>query len=238
MENLLTICDSFDAIAELPSEAQQNKTLLSFVRYLNSNISEYNLLNCEFCDKKTYEIARQLAIAIDNNSVAEIKRLKYEYGQYPQFAIAKEFLNKKCKILWDVFQCKKKRLNVPKDAMKALGITNVPSLKFMLDECLKFYEKDNGSTTVDIILSILNNPNLDYSFDDIFKYLVKRRENFDIKFNMITVAFAAKNLDYNFDKIKTLGVSKDELKVIFKQLPLKEKFKNLSKFLCLVFNKY
>lgn len=238
MEKLLTICEDFGGIAELPSDAEQSKTLLSFVRYLNSGMSEYNLLNCEFCDKKTYEIARQLAIAIDNNSVIEIKRLKYEYGQYPQFAIAKEFLNKKCKIVWDVFQSKNKQLNVPKDAMKALGISNIPSLQFMLDESLKFYEKDNGSTTVDIILSILNNPNLDYTFEDIFDYLAARRAKSDIKFNMITVSFVAKNLDYNFQKIKMLEIDKNELKIVFKNLPIKEKFKNLPKFLCLFFNKY
>ncbi len=67
------------------------------------------------------------------------------------------------------------KMTVPKNSMKTLGITNLPSLEFMLDESVRFYENDGGSTTVDIIRSILTNKNLDYTFEDIYEFFCYRR---------------------------------------------------------------
>ena len=48
-------------------------------------------------------------VAIDNNDVFEVKRIKQKYQTTKEFAQAKEFLNKKCKEVWEmlVIQCRK-----------------------------------------------------------------------------------------------------------------------------------
>ena len=209
---------------------EQEKTLASHIRYAES-FSEFGtlIINDELSNKKTYEIALKLAKAIDKNSVIEVKKIKYEYGKTKDFAIAKEFLNKKCKEVWNIYENKNHNLKIPKDAMKTLGITNKPTLEFLLSDCLNFYEKDNGSTTVDIINSILKNKNLDYNFDDIYKYLVDYYKKKRDKYNFITAQFLAKNLDYDREKLGLLGIDKDLFDKIFKKLTLKDKVKYLIK---------
>lgn len=202
-----------------------------------SYIREFNLnnvvINDELANKKVYEIAKELANAVDINSVDEVKRIKQKYGDTQEFAEAKEFLNKKCKHIWDVFENKHFKMKVPQQAMKALGITNKPSLEFLLDESLKYYEKDNGSTTVNIIESILSNPNIDYSFDEIVQYLKKSYSKERCKFNLITVKYLANKLEYNVDELNSLGASKSEVKEVFKSLSLKSKIKFIIKNLAL-----
>lgn len=183
----------------------------------------------ELSNKTVRKIVLELARAIDKNSSDEIKVLKTKYGNMKEFATAKKFLDKKCKKVWDVFEYKNKNLNVPKNALKTLGITNQPSLEFLLGDSLKFYEKDNGSTTVDIILSILNNKNLNYEFDDIYKFLKNSYLKSNCKYNLITVSYLAQKLDYNKNQIKSLGIDDDTLKKVFKALPLKSKIKILIK---------
>ena len=68
--------------------------------------------------------------------------------------------------------------------MKTLGITNLPSLEFMLDESVRFYENDGGSTTVDIIRSILTNKNLDYTFEDIYEFLLSAHKKYCCDYNL------------------------------------------------------
>ena len=143
------------------------KTLSSQVQYLNraktyrTGISGICVgavtINEDLSDKLTCQIATELAKAIDNNAVFEVKRIKQKYQDTKEFAPAKEFLNKKCKQIWDVFENKNTKMDVPYEAMKVLGISNQPSLDVLLADSLKYYEKDNGSTTVDIILKILSN---------------------------------------------------------------------------------
>lgn len=204
-------------------KSSKQKTLSSEVRYVNSFDFNTPIINDELSDKKVYQIAKELAQAIDKNSVVDIKRLKYQYASTKEFARAKEFLNKKCKQVWDVFENKSEKIKIPKDAMKSLGISNKPTLEFLLDESIKFYEKDNGSTTVDIICSILKNPNIDYTFEEIFEYLSKKHTKEKCKYNLITVKYLAQKLDYDSEKLNSVGADKTILKRVFNLLSLKEK---------------
>lgn len=179
----------------------------------------------ELSDKTVRKIVLELSRAIDKDSVEEIKFLKAEYGNKKEFAIAKRFLDKKCKKVWDVFASKNKKINVPKNAMKFLGITNQPSLEFLLGDSLKFFEKDNGSTTVDIIMSILNNKNLSYDFEDIHKFLKNSYQKGQCKYNLITVSYLAQQLDYNRHELERLGIDDKTLKHVFNSLTLEEKTK-------------
>lgn len=64
-------------------------------------------------------------------------------------------MDKKCKEIWDVFEFKKIKLKIPHAAMKSLGITNQPTLEFLLGDSIHLFEKDNGNSTANIISSIL-----------------------------------------------------------------------------------
>ena len=201
----------------------KSKKLCSSVTY----IKEFNLnqvvINDELADKKVYNLAIKLAKAIDKNSVIEIKQIKQQYGSTEEFAKAKDFLNKKCKQIWDVFENKHTKMMIPQQAMRALGITNKPSLEFLLGESLRFYEKDNGSTTVNIIKSILNNPNIDYSFEEIFNYLKTMYKLEKCRYNFVTVRYLVEMVNYSEKELNLIGVDKIYIKEIFKGLSIKDK---------------
>ncbi len=240
-------CDIFDEIfaqngniiegvsPQITKRTSGLKTLSSCIKYFdcindihNSDYVLYNgvknvCLNEVLSDKKTRKIAYELALAVDKNSVTEIKKIKSEYGTTKEFACAKEFLNKQCKQIWDVYENKTVKMNLPLDAMKALGITNRPDLDFLLLNSLKYYEKDNGSTTVNIISSILNNPNLNYSFEDIYAYLKMYYHKNSCKYNLKTVSYLIYKLDYSKSALTDLGVEENTIKQVVRNLPLKDR---------------
>ena len=164
------------------------ESLVSCVNYFTKN--PYGLcLNSELPDKKAINLAVKLAIAIDKNSASEVKLLKAQYGSTKEFAYAKEFLNRKSKQVWDVFNNRNKKIAVPRESMNMLGITNMPSLEFMLGDSLKLYESDGSSPTVEIIRSILTNKNLNYTFDDIYNYLIFAHKKYCCEYNLKTVTY-------------------------------------------------
>lgn len=198
--------------------------LYSKVKYLKNSGADITL-NDELSDKTVYKIACELALAIDNNSTDEVKKIKVQYGNTKEFAKAKEFLNKECKQVWDVCENKTKKLKVPQNAMKTLGITNKPTLDFFLANSIKYFEKDGGKTTAKILSSVLNNPNLDYTFDDILEYL---RANFNKKrsrYNFETIKFLAEQSDYNLYRVSAITSDRDLMKKIFKSLSPVQKVK-------------
>lgn len=230
-----------NSIADLScKKSTKQKTLSSHINYLNkaksyrSGISSICVgavsINDDLSDKLTCKIATELANAIDKNDVAKIKQLKQQYQDTKEFVKAKDFLNKKCKEVWDVFENKNTKLNLPYEAMKTLGITNQPSLETLLADSLKYYEKDNGSTTVDVILSILANENINYTFDDVYEYLRKNNKKEKYKYNLITVSYLATKLEYDEMRLSDLGIEQNIVKKLFKSLSVKEKimciFKN------------
>ena len=208
-------------------QSKHKKTLSSYVKYIDSNNFDDNTLgisfgmpqvgfNEELSNAKIRYIATELAQAIDNNSPEAVRKIKKEYGDTKEFLKAKEFLNKKCKEVWNVFDNKKEQINIPYEAMKTLGITNQPSLDFLLDESLKYYEKDNGTTTIDIINSTLNNKNINYTFSDIYSYLKTTNKKHNYKLNFKTTAYFIKKLDYNEEKLCELGIEKDAISKVLK----------------------
>lgn len=221
-----------DCVVSIPN---RKNSLASCVKYFDSvgnSSSETSaicfgiknvLFNEELSGKKTREIALKLAKAIDKNSVEEVKLLKAEYGATKEFAVAKEFLNSKCKQIWDVFENKNIKIELPQAAMKALGITNKPDLEFLLADSLKFYEKDNGSTTVDIISSILCNKNLNYTFEDIYAFLKIYYTKNRCKYNLKTVSYLVYKLDYSKSKLSCLGIGDEIIKQVLKKMPVKDR---------------
>jgi len=173
-------------------------------------------------DNLERKITEELAKAVDNNSVQRIKHLKNKYGNLKEFKSAKEFLNNKCKEIWNVYDDLK---NVPKEAMKSLGITNQPDLDFILGNSLKYYEKDESKSTSYIIESTLKNKNMSYKIDDIHKYLKETSKKSKCKFNFYTVKYLIEKQNYSKDKLSDLGVEDGLLKKVLKELSLKEKFK-------------
>ena len=230
-----------DSIVDLScNKTSKPRTLSSHISYLDkakayrTGISSICVgavsINDDLSDKLTCQIVAELAKAIDKNEVLEVKRIKEKYKDTKELAKAKDFLNKKCKEVWDVFEAKNTKLNPPCEAMKALGITNQPSLETLLADSLKYYEKDNGSTTVDVILSILSNENINYSFEDIYEYLKKNNKKEKYKYNLITVSYLATKLEYDEMRLGDLGIEQSIVKKLFKSLSVKEKincvFKN------------
>lgn len=230
-----------DSLADLScKKSTKPRTLSAHISYLNkanayrTGISSICVgavsINDDLSDKLTCKIATELACAIDKNEVLEVKRIKEKYKDTKEFVKAKDFLNRKCKEVWDVFEAKNTKLNIPYEAMKALGITNQPSLETLLSDSLKYYEKDNGSTTVDVILSILSNENINYSFEDIYEYLKKNNKKEKYKYNLITVSYLATKLEYDEMRLGDLGIEQSIVKRLFKSLSVKEKincvFKN------------
>lgn len=175
-------------------------------------------------------IIYKLAKAIDANSDIEIKRLKVKYGDTKEFAAAKKFLDKKCKEVWNIFDNRKTKLELPKKAMKTLGISNQPSLDFLFEDCLNYFEKENSTTTVDVIKSILNNVNSDYTLDDILKYLKAKHEKRVFEYNIHTAAYIAKVLDFDKRKLNDMGITKNQICAVFKALSVSEKIKCIVRY--------
>ena len=177
-------------------------------------------------DRLERMIVEKLASAIDKNSAYDIKMLKDEYGHFKEFASAKNYLNRKCKEIWNVYTPLK---DVPKDAMKALGISNCPDLDSLLYSCLKFFESENKMMTVNAISSILNNDNMPYNMDEIHKYLEMMHKTRAIKYNFNTVKYLISEHNYDKEKLETLGVEKETLDMALKDLPLKIRLKFMFK---------
>ena len=248
MQKVLTAksnCDIFDDIFAHYTNTQdcavsiqhEKNSLVSCVKYFDS-IENLNIetsgqcfgvkkviFNEELSDKNVREIALKLAQAVDKNSVDEIKLLKTEYGSTKEFAVAKSFLNRKCKQIWDVFENKNVELKLPYEAMKSLGITNRPDLEFLLLDSLKFYEKDNGSTTVDIIKSILDNKNLNYTFEEIYMFLKKYYNKNRCKYNLKTVSYLVYKLDFSKSELACLGIEEDIIKQVLTNMSIKDRLK-------------
>jgi len=208
-------------------ENSAQKTLTSCV--CCSNPVKNNPYGAFFNDESLYDnleraITTELAKALDNNSVEKIKYLKNKYGHLKEFKNAKEFLNRKCKEIWNVYDDVK---NLPKDAMRCLGITNQPDLDFILSDSLKYYEKDNSDTTSYIISSALKNKNLSYTIDDIHKYLKEMNKKSDCKYNFKTVRYLIQEQNYTKEKLADLGIEKETLEQALKSLPLKYRLKYL-----------
>ncbi len=194
---------------------------------LTACVSQFNLksgnllLNDELSNRKVYNIALKLAKAIDRNSSNDIKFLKNQYGSTKEFALAKDFLNRKCKQIWDVFEKNFETENVPYEAMKTLGISNKQPIDFYLENFLKYFEKDGGTTTVDIINSLIKNPYSGYKFEDICEFFKSNKGKYS--FNQNTITYLAKKLNYNRKELLKLGIEKSDLRVFYKNLPLLKK---------------
>lgn len=226
-------CDIFDGILTEDAELHtvnfsSNQSLESCVNYFTEN--PYGLcVNSELPDKKAIYLAVKLAKAIDKNSPSEVKRLKAQYGSTKEFAYAKEFLNRKSKQVWDVFNSRNKKINVPRESLNTLGITNLPSLEFMLGDSLKFFEKDGSPTTVDIIRSILKNKNLNYTFNDIYDYLLYAHKKYCCEYNLKTVTYLITWLDCDVSKLSALGIDDKTIIKALEAFPLTTKLKYLFK---------
>lgn len=185
------------------------------------------ILNDEISNKKVRKIALLLANAIDENSVEKIRFLKKEYGNESEFTRAKDFLNKKCKEIWNVFEYKNTVLKIPHEAMKSLGITNQPTLDFLLGDSVRLFEKDNGSSTANIIHSILNNKNLSYKMKDIHQFLKKEK----CRYNFKTVEYLICEQNYTQNELIELGITKDIIEKSLSSMSFKNKlmylFRNL-----------
>ena len=194
-----------------------------------SYIDKYNPYQSFFDDEILYnnlerKIIKQLAIAIDNNSVEQIKYLKNKYGNTKEFKEAKEYLNKECKKVWSVYTSNK---NLPKEALKTLGITNQPDLEFILGNSVKYYEKDNSDTTSHIIDTTIKNENLSYTIEDIHKYLKDMNIKKKCKYNFNTVKYLIAEQNYTREKLYDLGIESGTIDTALKHLPLKFKLKFL-----------
>lgn len=181
-------------------------------------------INDNLYDKLERAITQELALALDNNSVEKIKHLKKKYGHLKEFKSAKEFLNKKCKEIWNVYENVQK---LPKEAMKCLGITNQPDLDFILGDSLKYYEKDNSDTTSYIISATLRNNNLSYTMDDIHKYMKEMSKKSKCRYNFKTVRYLISEQNYTKEQLADLGADKDTVETALKSLPLKYRLKFL-----------
>ena len=230
-------CDIFDEIFSNQENvscvsAQNTKSTVSLTTSINSfRVNPFGvlILDCDLPDRKAMDIAVKLAIAIDKDSVNDIKYLKLKYGNEKEFKVAKEYLNRKAKEVWNVFENRNTKINVPKNSMKTLGITNLPSLEFMLGESVRFYENDGGSTTVDIIRSILKNKNLDYTFEDIYRYLLSAHKKYCCDYNLKTVTYLISWLDCDVDKLLALGIEKKTIMMALEAFPFMTRLKYLFK---------
>lgn len=178
------------------------------------------VLNTELSNSEVRYIAQELAAAVDSNSVLKIKELKKIYGHKKEFADAKKFLNQKCKEVWNVFDSKNTDLKFPYEAMKSLGITNQPELEFLLGDSVRFYEKDGGKTTGDIISSVLNNKHLSYSMKDIHIYLKTLHEKENCKYNLKTISYLITKQSYGEIQLQELGIGKDDIRKAFGTLTI------------------
>ena len=210
-----------EAESEIDLGISVPKTLSDSIRYMNDvqHIYTDSLIgfttNGELADKKVRQIAQKLACALDNNSTEEVKNLKSQYGDTPEFLKAKKLLNEKCKTVWSVYEINNE--NIPHEAMKTLGISNIPSLDFLLGNTIKYFEKDNCQTTIRTIEFILNNKNLNYTIDDIHKYL----HNKNVKLNYNTVRYLVEKHSYDIKKLQELRADKSVIKEALHNLEFK-----------------
>lgn len=223
-------------------KSRKPKTLSDCVQYLSKiNDIEQDLtgicfgfenvvLNDELSDKKVRFIAQKLASAIDSNSVDIVRQLKKEFYNDKEFLIAKKFLDKKCKGIWNVFDSKTKILDVPYEAMRVLGITNIPTLDFILGNSVRFYEKDGGSSTAEIINSVLNNKNMPYTILDIHKYLEELARKEKCRFNEKTVYYLITVQMYDSHKLEELKIEKSVINKVYRTMPFFEKVKYTFKY--------
>ena len=236
MENLLC-AEAYDICVYNPAfksvEYSVPKTLSDCIKNINYANLTNNILsktknedaNESLLNYKTLEITQLLADAIDKNAVLKVKILKDKYGHLDEFAVAKQILNNKCKELWNAYETKNKKLKIPKDAMKALGITNQQSLDVLLGDTIRYFEKDEENTTSFVISSILKNENLDYTLADIHRYLkqMMKKENCFLNYN--TVTYLIKFHDYTKLKLLDLGVDDITIKRALKNIGAKDTLK-------------
>lgn len=204
-------------------------SLASSVSSFRTNPFGALIFDCDLPDRKAMDIAVKLAVAIDKDSVNDVKYLKNKYGAEKEFSSAKEYLNRKAKEVWDVFENRDKCISVPRNSMKALGITNLPSLEFMLGDSVKYFESDGGTTTVDIIRSILTNKNLYYTIDDIYDYLLSAHKKYCCDYNLKTVTYLITILDCDVKKLSALGIEDKTIMTALQSFSLKAKLKYLFK---------
>ncbi|MBR1461643.1 hypothetical protein IJ596_08460 [bacterium] len=215
-----------EAESGMDTEFSAPKTLSASVKYMNDVQEIYTdsfvgfTTNFEVANKKVRQIVQKLARAIDENSVDEVKSLKAEYGDCAEFGKAKKLLNEKCKTVWNVFEITEEK--IPQEAMKTLGISNIPSLDFLLGNTIKYFEKDNCQTTSRIIESILNNDNMRYTIEDIHNYLISK----NAKLNYNTVKYLIEKHHYNKNKLQELKAAKSVIDKALKNTT----FKNSAKF--------
>ncbi len=206
---------------DLDLEFSAPKTLSASVKYMNDVQEVYTdsfvgfTTKPELANKKLRQIAQKLASAIDKNSIKEVKALKEEYGATSEFRKAQKLLNENCKTVWNVFEIKDEK--VPHEAMKTLGITNIPSLDFLLGNTIKCFEKDKCQTTSRTIDSILNNKNLNYTINDIHNYLISKKT----KLNFNTVKYLIEKHKYSAKQLKELNIEKSVIKEAIKELTFK-----------------
>ncbi len=240
MEKVLAAkdCDIFNDIFSqeknmsntiLQNNNKKGPSLAASISSFRTNHFGTLILDCDLPDKKAMDIALKLAQAIDKDCVNDVKYLKNKYGNDKEFSSAKEYLNRKAKQVWDVFENRNKNMNVPRNSMKTLGITNIPSLNFMLEESVRFFENDGGSTTVDVIRSILTNKNLNYSVDDIYEYLLFAHKKHCCDYNLKTVTYLITLLDCDTRKLSALGVEDKTIMTALQSFSLKAKLKYLFK---------
>ena len=106
-------------------------------------------------------------------------------------------------------------------AMKSLGITNQPTLEFLLGDSIHLFEKDNGNSTANIISSILKNDNLTYKIEDIHNFLKKENEHYNFR----TVAYLISEQNYDRRKLLELGIKKDTVEQALKTIPIKARLR-------------
>ena len=223
------ISKNVDLTIDFSTKTIDVKNLSSSIEYLDSSDILNGFDNIYFAQKsdlKVRQIAKELAFAIDRNSVTKIKELKNKYGKLKEFDKAKKLLEGKCKEIWNVYNPIK---NIPLDAMKTLGITNQPELSFLLDNSVKFYEKDESDTTSYIISSILKNKNINYTIEDIHKYLVHMHLKEKCSYNTKTVQYLIKEQNYDRKKLSELGINNEIITQSLKNLPIKTRIKFMLK---------
>ncbi len=213
------------------SGSKKRQKLQDFICCNDICTNPYESLFCTdlLYDPTIRKITLELACAIDENSELKVKKLKEKYGELKEFAISKKILDEKCKEVWNVYVPID---NVPKSAMKVLGITNCPDLDFLLKDCIKIYEKENSEATKYAIAAILKNKNIPYSINDIHRYLESMHKKYGIKYNFLTVSYLISQHSYNYSKLKSVGVKFDTIKKAFMTLDLNAKIKFL--FMCLL----
>ena len=223
-----------DLLEQKPISTVLDNNLTSSIKYFGiKNITstlEMFTFNEELYDKNVSEIIYKLAKAIDKNSVSEVKYLKKIYGNNKDFILAKKYLNEQCKKVWSVFDDNKCK-NIPKEALKALGITNCPDLEFLLGNSLQFLEDKNTFATVNLIKSILKNKNMNYDKNDILQYLINKNRKEKCHYNIKTYCYILELVDYTKAKMFDFGAKDKDLKEVYRNLDFTTKIKYLFKTL-------